>query len=624
MKVFIEKLLFVNRAPFDNLDINLSENEIAVMTAVNGRGKTTIISHIVDAFHELAKNWFPGSFEGKENKYYRVTSAMNQLNHTLPSIFYMRLNMGGQSIDYVDILGNLTETSYQELMIENKIDYNKIAGTLTERRGNKHWEIDKNQAELIFQSNIITYFPSYRYETPGYINQPYAVNLSFRNEDNYRGRLPNPLEVVSGLQKFANWLMDIVLDMQYSSSGVANIKSVLDQVITLILQGKNPAKFRFGIGPRGFGNTRIQIINTDTNECLYPSIFHISAGEAAALCLAGEIVRQADVLIGENPLSSVSGIVLIDEADKHLHIRLQKEVMPKLFSLFPNVQFITSSHSPFMAMGLADEALGRSKIIDLDNFGITKDPFNSDLYTEVYDMMVGDSTKFREQYQKLKIASEEGKRTLLVTEGKTDIQHIRSAAKSLGHGNSLNYFDVPADWGDSKLEKLLEQLSKLKQNCTVIGVFDRDVEKIVSGIEGNGQTFKNYGNNVYGFCLPVPQGREAYSNISIEFYYTDDELKKPHNGRRLHFDNEVFYFQSASANRGKPAPQIRTAPEATEESIKKIFDSNVSELAGAHSKARFADLVESDPEFAKDFDFSKFELIFERISQIEQHERSKK
>lgn len=624
MKVFIEKLLFVNRAPFDNLDINLSENEIAVMTAVNGRGKTTIISHIVDAFHELAKNWFPGSFEGKENKYYRVTSAMNHLNHSLPSIFYMRLNMEGKAIDYVDILGDLTEANYQSLMIENKIDYNKLAGTLIERKGTKHWEIDKNQAELIFQSNIITYFPSYRYETPGYINQPYAVNLSFRNEDNYRGRLPNPLEVVSGLHKFANWLMDIVLDMQYSNSGVANIKIVLDQVITLILQGKNPAKYRFGIGPRGFGNTRIQIINTDTNECLYPSIFHISAGEAAALCLAGEIVRQADVLIGENPLSGVSGIVLIDEADKHLHIRLQKEVMPKLFSLFPNVQFITSSHSPFMAMGLADEALARSKIIDLDNFGITRDPFNSDLYTEVYDMMVGDSTKLREQYQKLKAASEEGKKTLLVTEGRTDIQHIMAAAKSLGHGDSLDYFDVPADWGDSKLEKLLEQLSKLKQNCTVIGIFDRDVEKIVNGIEGNGQTFKNYGNNVYGFCLPVPLGREAYSNISIEFYYTDDELKKPHNGRRLHFDNEVFYFQSASANRGKPAPQIRTTPDATEESIKKIFDSNVSELAGAHSKAKFADLVESDPEFAKGFDFSKFGLIFERISQIEEHERSKK
>ncbi|EPL04104.1 hypothetical protein CF161_28299 [Pseudomonas sp. CF161] len=535
----------------------------------------------------------------------------------------MRLNMNGEIIDYVDIFGSMNESEYQDLMIENKIDFDSLSHSLIENNMVKHWKIEKAQAKLIFESNLITYFPSYRYETPGYINQPYEVNLSFRNENNFKGRLPNPLEVVTGLRTFSNWLMDIVLDMQYQQSGVANIKSLLDQIITLILQGKTSAKFRFGVGPRGFGNTRIQILNSDSNECLYPAIFHISAGEAAALCLAGEIIRQADVIIGENPISSVSGIVLIDEADKHLHIRLQKEVMPKLFSIFPNVQFVTSSHSPFMAMGLADEAISRSKIIDLDNFGITKNPYNSDLYTEVYDMMVGDSVSFREQFLKLKAASEESKRTLIVTEGKTDIQHLRAAAKSLGCGGSLNYFDVPADWGDSKLEKLLEQLSKLKQSCTVIGIFDRDVEKIVASIEEKGRMFKNYGHNVYGLCLPVPSGREAYSNISIEFYYTDDELKKTHDGKRLHFDNEIFYFQSASVNRGKAVPQLRQKPEEAEESIKKIFDSNVSELAGAHSKARFADLVEGNSEFAKDFDFSNFGVIFERVSQIEDYESAK-
>lgn len=534
----------------------------------------------------------------------------------------MRLNMSGKTVDYVDIVGAVSEAEYQEIMIENKISFGELSNGLSENNQIKHWKIEKTLALSIFESNLITYFPSYRYETPGYINQPYEVNLSFRKDNIFKGTLPNPLEVVSGLKTFSNWLMDIVLDMQYQQSGVVNIKLLLDQVITLILQGKIAAKFRFGVGPRGFGNTRIQIINSDSDTCLYPSIFHISAGEASALCLAGEIIRQADVIIGENPISSVSGIVLIDEADKHLHIRLQKEVMPKLFSLFPNLQFITSSHSPFMAMGLADEAINRTKIIDLDNFGITRDPYNSDLYTEVYDMMIGDSLDFREQFLNLKATSEVSEKTLIVTEGKTDVQHLR-AAKSLGCGDSLNYFEVPADWGDSKLERLLEQLSKLKQRCTVIGVFDRDVEKIVAGIEADGRTFKNYGNNVYGVCLPVPSGRETYSNISIEFFYTDDELKKTHDGKRLHFDNEIFYFQSASANRGKPVPQLRERPDAADESIKKIFDSNVSELAGAHSKARFADLVEGDLEFAKNFDFSNFGSIFERISQVEEYEIAK-
>lgn len=37
----------------------------------------------------------------------------------------------------------------------------------------------------------------------------------------------------------------------------------------------------------------------------------------------GEILRQADKI---NQLTAVKGVVLIDEIDKHLHIKLQKEV----------------------------------------------------------------------------------------------------------------------------------------------------------------------------------------------------------------------------------------------------------------------------------------------------------
>ena len=42
------------------------------------------------------------------------------------------------------------------------------------------------------------------------------------------------------------------------------------------------------------------------------------------------------------------GIVIIDEIDVHLHISLQKKVLPFLIKAFPRVQFIVSTHSPFV------------------------------------------------------------------------------------------------------------------------------------------------------------------------------------------------------------------------------------------------------------------------------------
>ena len=53
-----------------------------------------------------------------------------------------------------------------------------------------------------------------------------------------------------------------------------------------------------------------------------------------------------------------------------------------------------------------------------------------------------------------------------------------------------------------------------------------------------------------------------------------------------------------------------------DEETKKIFDENVGALDWMHSKAVFSNLVEADPEFAKDFDFSGFELIFAKLEEI--------
>lgn len=45
-------------------------------------------------------------------------------------------------------------------------------------------------------------------------------------------------------------------------------------------------------------------------------------------------------------------IILIDEIETHLHVELQKRVLPFLTKMFPNVQFIVSTHSPFVMTSL--------------------------------------------------------------------------------------------------------------------------------------------------------------------------------------------------------------------------------------------------------------------------------
>jgi len=42
------------------------------------------------------------------------------------------------------------------------------------------------------------------------------------------------------------------------------------------------------------------------------------------------------------------GLILIDELENHLHIKMQREIFPCLVKIFPHVQFIVATHSPFV------------------------------------------------------------------------------------------------------------------------------------------------------------------------------------------------------------------------------------------------------------------------------------
>lgn len=622
MKIYLSNAAFYNRAPFEKLELYFEENEIAVLTAVNGRGKTTVLSHIVDAFHEMARPFFQGEYEGKENKFYRVSSQIENLDSTKPSLAYLRFKTSsGEHIDYVNVRGALTEVEYNVLELpSDKIQFQELKESL-DRAGfakKTSSNLDQKKAEAIFASNILTYFPSYRYEAPGYLNDPYKMELNFAKTSGFSGQLKNPIEVISGLPQLANWIMDVVLDIRnFNDAQSQTLFQNLNTILTNTVISKGLGPLRFGIGPRGMGGTRIQIMKDQSAiESIYPSIFNISSGESSMLCMFGELIRQADNNVNNIQLDAISGIVLIDEVDKHLHIKLQKEILPALFTLFPNVQFIVSSHSPFLSMGLAEVTPDRAKIIDLETFGISKDPTTNELYAEVYRMMIGENDRFKELYRSLEGKIKSGGLPLVITEGKTDVQHLRYAKSRLNiQGCDVEFFDITGDWGDSKLELLLEQLSKVPQSRKIIGIFDRDVAKIVAEIEKSGSTHKDYGNNVFAFCLPVPIGREHYTNISIEFFYNDSEIKKEKGGRRLYFDNEVEFRQSAAKKSERMLLRLDVA-KPHDENTKKIFDENVGALDWIHSKAVFSDLIENDSDFANDFEFSSFELIFARLKEI--------
>jgi AAA domain, putative AbiEii toxin, Type IV TA system/AAA domain len=96
-------------------------------------------------------------------------------------------------------------------------------------------------------------------------------------------------------------------------------------------------------------------------------IFHLSDGCRSFLALVLNLLRQiADAFGTLAPLVqeqdgalvvTADGVVLIDEVDLHLHPSWQREIGPRLLAVFPNLQFIVTSHSPFVAQAAMEGGL---------------------------------------------------------------------------------------------------------------------------------------------------------------------------------------------------------------------------------------------------------------------------
>ena len=80
----------------------------------------------------------------------------------------------------------------------------------------------------------------------------------------------------------------------------------------------------------------------------------LSDGFAAVLDIVVDLILKMQE---ENQLTKayeLEGIVLVDEIETHLHLELQKVIMPLLTEIFPNIQFIVTTHSPFVLSSLSN------------------------------------------------------------------------------------------------------------------------------------------------------------------------------------------------------------------------------------------------------------------------------
>ncbi|PTL84630.1 AAA family ATPase [Vitiosangium sp. GDMCC 1.1324] len=169
-------------------------------------------------------------------------------------------------------------------------------------------------------------------------------------------RLVNLFREDSALIESVQWLKELHLRRLEKREGAAEL---LDGVLKLLNDGLLP------------DSTKVDKVDSEglwvTQGQVSLPLRDMSDGYRTVVALVMDIARQLHATYGEFKLVqqdgrwcvSYPGVVLIDEVELHLHLSWQRRIGFWFKSRFPNIQFIVTTHSPFVCQAADPKGLIR-------------------------------------------------------------------------------------------------------------------------------------------------------------------------------------------------------------------------------------------------------------------------
>lgn len=140
----------------------------------------------------------------------------------------------------------------------------------------------------------------------------------------------------------------------------------------------------------------------------------LSDGYSSIIRIVSDLILRMEqnwLLKGNISNYDIEGIAIIDELETHLHIELQRKILPFLTSFFPNIQFIISTHSPYILTSIPDAVIYdlENKVTFTDMTHYSADDVAQAFFTaEDYSIkMADDIDRYRELSKKAALTKEE-------------------------------------------------------------------------------------------------------------------------------------------------------------------------------------------------------------------------
>lgn len=558
--MYFERVSIKSYGPVNSLSYTFRKNENGdpvplIIIGRNGCGKTLLFSNMVDMLVEAKREIFPaGILEVSGNNFYKVASKsyINFASNT--SIVEIEYGDAEKTVKYKDVMSKNSQKAIDEKEIHDLSV--KKSKEFIENGFYKDVKI-QGFTGTNFEKSIKLFFPFDRFYKPMWYN-PGNYNRLQIDGNSGIGHSKTNLIKIDILDNVMEWLRNVYLcsrmvSITFPQEG--NLPPELKGQTFAVpqdtqLQGhlKKILSVIKGDGSYTTGNVRRNQkgigVNGPSIHC--NDISQLSAGELTLYALALSIVKEWDIFHNDDnlKLEDITGCVLIDEADANLHIDFAYRALPALMKMFPKVQFILSTHSPFLLTGLKKEYGKNIDILSLPDGNLIHDLNSFPEITKAYDVFCAETNDIVLQLEHLKKENERIKsindRIVIFTEGKTDIKYLKLALNNLtGYEDikgRIEYYDIEhaKKTGDGELAKIFNYMQVGNDTNIKICMFDRDNRDYIFS-----EQFIRGKNRVYKFNLVTPSHRTDTDLISVEHCLTDEALKTcDSNGRRIFLSGE--------------------------------------------------------------------------------------
>ena len=334
----INKLYLDNYRCFKDFTIDFHD-QLTVLVATNGKGKTAILDAIAVAF---------GTF-------------VNSTGLARGSVFH---RSDVQKIKARETKTNEMEEVYPLVLEANGLINNEVTHWSRELHKPKGATTTKDTKSLIQYGQDIRnkvvhkvdeIIPLISYYGTGRLWGLKKITLNKKQHETSRlSGYIDCLDPLSSYKSFESWYVDICLaelelkieeieknNLDISNNEFTSIRKSIQQAVNHIVEKNTGWKDIVY-------KKRAETIVAQNETFGELSLMQLSDRIRNMIGLVADIAYRAVKLNPhlENAPKQTPGIVLIDEVDMHLHPKWQQTVLTDLTKAFPNIQFIVTTHSP--------------------------------------------------------------------------------------------------------------------------------------------------------------------------------------------------------------------------------------------------------------------------------------